>query len=287
MKNKRQDIYFLVTSYGRTATYWIAKNLNQHPDIVCSHGPSLPPVLPHNKKQPLDSYVLEMHKNLDVFLKTPVKEVLSGIRDLGRGKVYGNVHGYSANSVDIMFENNSIAQSDLSVVNIIRHPITRIESFKNRFHYELTYNTYFKSQADGYIQDMVDRKLLDFLATKYNMDFSLDTMLFLYSLCLVAFNDKLDLESNIISIPMERLTKDPEVFCWMFNILTYPEVKIDSKYLANVYSTERSNVLTKEQTSVETYSSWDGWMQAAFKFVMKKYDFSRMYNRLQYDLSFV
>src|SRR3989338_927550 len=284
--SKTGENFFLITSYGRTATFWIAKKLNEHPDIVCSHGPIYPPVLPGKEDSPSDNLALEMHRNLDTFLKTPIEKVLEGVRQLGRAKIYGNVHAYSANSVKIMINSNMI-QSKLNVVNLIRHPVTRIESFKNRFHYELMHNMYFRNKVNDYARDVVDKELMNYLKDRCKINFSANDTLFLYALCLVPFNDALDLKTDIVSIPMERLTKEPEVFCWMFNIISHGSLRMDSNYLAEIYFQGRLNVLSEEKSAIATYFSWQDWMRDAFHFVAQKYNFPAMYNKLHYDFSFV
>ena len=281
-----EDNYFLVTSYGRTATYWIAKILHDHPDIICSHGAGFPPFFPSDERTISEQAVLEMHRNLEYFQQMPLEKVLHAHKNAGKAKVYGNVHGYSANSVRIITIHNKMPPK-VNVVNIVRHPVTRIESFRNRMLHELNYNYYLRDKIDYYMKSTVDEDLLTHIKDTYGMTLSISDKLFIYALCLVPFNDKLDFASDIPSIPMERLTKDPEAFCWMFNVLTHGKVAMNSAYLANAYNEGRLNALSNENNSLNVYLSWEEWMCDSFAYIAKKHDFPELYNKQRYSFSFI
>ena len=88
---------FLVTSYGRTATFWIARNLDLHSDITCNHGPSIAPEsfeYHHNKVDDMANLVI--HRQKDEFYKSPASEVFRVLRNVKDTPYCGNVHGYNA-----------------------------------------------------------------------------------------------------------------------------------------------------------------------------------------------
>ncbi len=280
-----ETAYFLVTSFGRTATFWIASNLNRHGDIICSHGPAMPPVIPMEGSQPSQSDVLRMHRDLDDFYDMPLDRFFDAMERLGPAKAYGNAHAYGAQSVKGLLAGSSSGRR-FTVVNVVRHPVTRIESLRNRFEYELTYNTYFRERIETYIEQTVTQELLQFVKSQCGVDLTFDTRLFLYALSLVPSHDKNDLQVPVLHVAMERVTRDPEAFCWMFNVLTHGKVGIDAEYLDSVFERGRLNVRGAERSAVRQYRQWDAWMREAFRYVMEEYDFQKMYGAMYYDFSF-
>jgi len=211
--------YFLVTSHGRTATYWLASRLNAHPDVLCSHGPVLPPFLAY-QTQPPDELALYAHETAGAFLQKTLDEVFEALEEAGPARVYGNVHGYSAHELFTM--PHLVPQGRLPVVfNLVRHPVTRVESLKRRLLHEIRFSPHAQQRLTGGFDAFVDRDVLRNLARHCEVDHTLpDNRAFLYSACYIPSLDMLDFRTRVAHIPMERVTGDAAYFTWLFGQLT-------------------------------------------------------------------
>ena len=257
-----EKIYFLIASYGRTATYWLASSLHKHRDIACSHGATLSDFCMNYESPDVpDAKVLLSHKELDEFRKKSVDDFFDLLETKKKVKIYGNVHGYSAGDIWLMNSRHRIKR-DIRVVNLMRHPITRIESLKRRFVYEFSFNPYLRKRVEEHFKKIVSSNLIEYVRNSFKVDLSHEAnRLFLYSLSLVPLLDSEDMQTPYLQIPIERLVKDKECFCWVFNYLTKAGAPITKDYLDSVFSVNRMNSLNEESTSIEQFNSWDVWMR--------------------------
>lgn len=132
--------YFFVTSYGRTATLWLTRALNSHPDIQCSHGPSLYHDADPDGKHEGEEDFVQVQKTAASFYALSLQEILSALGSNTHKRCVGNVHAYTASNLNIK-RIAEPASPPLRTVNLLRHPVTRIDSFWRRFQYEHTLNS--------------------------------------------------------------------------------------------------------------------------------------------------
>lgn len=278
--------HFLITSHGRTATYWLAASLNRHPDVLCSHGPVLPPVLDY-REQPPDEVALHAHTTQDAFGRKTLDEFFEALEQAGPARVYGNVHAYSAHTLFGGLHRTAVRRNPV-VFNLLRHPITRIESLKRRLLYETTFSPPARGRLEREFEVFVTP---DVLATvRANCDVDLDPpehRAFLYALCFILALDRLDLEIPVTHLPMERLTKDVDFFTWVFSQVTQGAVRTDAVYLRQVFAAGRMNHQAEETSAVGRFEAWAPWMRVAFRAAMAVWDLERLYAPMGYDLSFV
>jgi len=101
--------FFYVSSFGATATQWLAMALSTHPEIVCFHG---------TRSMPPRALGIE-----DVDPETFVE----GLRHCGRAcqykKIFGAIHGYHE-----LKAYEAVTSTGGTFAAIIRHPIRRIHS---------------------------------------------------------------------------------------------------------------------------------------------------------------
>ncbi len=277
--------YFVVTSYGRTATYWLAFSLNKHPDIVCSHGRL--PITSYGERQARDAIVYE-HENESSLAEKSIDDLFDELEEVELAKVYGNVLGYDAYSLLSKLTTYK-PKRVITIINLTRHPITRIESLGNEWCYEFT----FSPTTHQRVQEMRHQNKVVFDVMQSNFphtDFSVtENSIFLSALLNVIRSDVRELRiDDVLHVPMERMTKDVEYFCWMLGILTQKAINIESSYLYDVISSGRKNQHSKaEKSSIEQYELWDEWKRVIFKVMLDAHKAEGLYERFGYDLSFV
>ena len=234
--------YFLVTSYGRTATYWLADSLNKHPDIVCSHG--LLPITSYGERLPQD-VTRYHHENESSLARKSIDDLFDELEEVELAKVYGNVHGYVAYGLFSKLATYKPKRA-ISIINLTRHPITRIESLANEWCYECTFSSTMRQRQEQMRQQ--NKVAFDFAQSNFpHIDFSVtENSIFLSALLTVIRNDVQELRiDDLLHVPMERMTKDVEYFCWMLQYLTQKGINIESSYLYDVISSGRKNQHSK------------------------------------------
>jgi len=114
---------FYISSQGHSATAWLSRSLNVHPNIVCWHGSrSLPPYATN------DQY----YRNFSV------KEFVSGLQSCEKNtfgqKVFGATHGFYGIAIK-----QEIEKKGGNFFAIFRHPYAKINSiFSAYYPYKLT-----------------------------------------------------------------------------------------------------------------------------------------------------
>ncbi len=274
--------YFLVTTYGRTASYWLASSLNKHPDIICSHGPLVDSC--SLSLMPPKEQILRAHCQRDDFTRKTIDQLFDELEKNGQAKAYGNVHGYGLVSL-IGKSNLEKTRHKIVVSNLTRHPITRIESHKNEWLYEITFSP------------VIRRILREFDPTKVNMiqsrfkhiDFTVpENWVFVVALLSIITSDLQELQIDFNHITMERLTSDPELLLHFINKITQGAVSITSSFIEDMINSDRYNGRSNSKRfSMSVFDSWEEWKRTAFKLVLDEYKVKELYSSFGYDLSFV
>jgi hypothetical protein len=280
----KEKKYFLITSYGRTATYWIASLLNQHKDIICNHGPSISDVsFDVSKNEIPDEYVLKIHKDKNIFFNLTLDELFDNLQKRGPAEAYGNVHGYAAHSIPSLLKNSN---RKINVINIVRHPITRIESLYRRIIYEMNFNNYLKEEFQNQYINIVSDNISIYVKNEFNINIdNFKNKIFLYVLCLVINHDYKDLNTNILHVQMERITKDREYFIWVLKYLMDNSIFIDKSYIDTISYIKRKNIKNYEILSSKQYELWDVWKKETFKKMLNN-ETKDKYDKLNYSFPF-
>ncbi len=277
--------YFIVTSYGRTATYWLADALNSHRDIICNHG--LLPVTSYGDRLE-KSLILYQHENESILVSKSFDDLFDDLEKTGLAKVYGNVHGYSACTYYFKLATNK-PRREIRVINLARHPITRIESLANEWLYESTFSSTMCHRLENIRhQNELNKRAFAYVQSAFpHVDLSIkDNSIFLLALLSVISSDFQELQiEGLLNIPMERLTKDAEYFCFIFSLLTQGSIEIEPKYLHDVISSGRKNQHSKaEMSSIEVYEQWAKWKRTVFQLVLKETKSVKLYNHFGYEV---
>lgn len=278
--------YFLVTSYGRTATTWLAHTLAQLDGVSVSHGPLPIPITTEGPKHPS---VADQHRFLNELPKITLAQYLETLRQAQPdARVVGNVHAFTAG--DLASRKNEKLPQPLGTMNITRHPITRVESFHRHWMREAAespdyhavenknfYNSEFCqwiSQRLPKVQDLSPESTTTFLRATATV--------------LATDRSELELEPNQI-MAMERLTREPEAFQSLLRLVTQDSIPIENSFIESAIESDAKNKSTgNTATSKQTWESWADWQRSAFRLTANALEVSlEKYQRLHYDLQFV
>lgn len=275
--------YFIVTTYGRTASYWLASLLNKHPDIICSHGSLMDICSPYDI-QPLKERTIKAHNRAGSFVARTIDQFLDELENTGQAKAYGDVHGYDLVSV-IEKSNLEKTRHKIVVSNLTRHPITRIESLKNEWLYEITFSPILRRILSEY-----DPTKVNMIQSRFkHIDFTVpDNWVFVVALLKTITSDLRELPIDFNHITMERLTGDPELLLHFINKITQGAVSISSSFIEDMINSDRYNKRSNSKRfSLSVFDSWEEWKRTVFKLVLDKYKVWELYSSFGYDLSFV
>lgn len=202
---------FYVTGYGQSANRWFYEGLNLHPEIHCFFGN--------------DRVTGDLADNF----RKPMKAT---------ARYLGIVHRHTVRTVQKMVETGHY----LGIMNLIRHPITRVYSRTNAFHQELQNQDPFLCEQIGLLLER-DKELVQQWVARHGLDTAdLWTRAFLASCCTI--RDMVDevrfsrLELKMddqFQVPMERLTTDRGYFQTVVKRLTQGKVSTPAAYLDQVF----------------------------------------------------
>ena len=131
--------YFLITSYGRTATMWLSKLISEKPDTSVSHGPFPVPCETSADNLPPPA---ERHRYIQTIGSQSLRQFFAIKEKNHPGMaIYGNVHGFTAREAHHRLREPNCPVS--SFCNLTRHPIARINSLTNRWTKELSWSPSF------------------------------------------------------------------------------------------------------------------------------------------------
>lgn len=265
---------FLITSHGHTATTWLALVLSSHPEIGCSHH----------------TYSLQPPKKLKPSLHAPISLVnyFAELKSQAKPqfKAIGNIHGFVYSEIQQQLKK----MPNLTVVNMIRHPISRIESARSNW--LKTKKALDIANAEFYQESLRYAELVN---KKYKLDFksNINAYMFLKALSQqdqVYTDMRLAKENKILQIKYEEITKDPALLGKLINYITHGKVQVSYPMLKILISKPAQNTNNvKKLTEQQVYATWPEWQKYAFYLHLSKngrFD-NNIYTNLGYDLSFI
>lgn len=277
--------YFVVTSAGRAATYWLAAVLNKHPDVICSHSFFVPPVTVF-EDPPSRERALKTWDQLGT-IRLTLDEYFDEIEKCGAARVYGNVHGYTL--TDLLKALAAGTRRHYVAFNLIRHPISRVESFWRRWMDVASYN---EKQRNFFRQifesGQVHKDLASKAAGKYDIDFARPENWFFVNALVNIIAESAELGIPCNHLPMERLTTDPGFFAEVFSRLTAGDIRPTDAYLAEVFATGQMNSQRADVVSADVqFAEWEEWKKYLFCEVTKGWNLGEIYRPHGYDLRFL
>lgn len=226
---------------------------------------------------------------------------LQGVGKLKKYKVYGNVRGLGAR--DYLFEMTKKHPFDgygknMRVADLIRHPITRLDSVINWCHSSYTVNAGFKEMIDDAIKNKPE--LLLFLEKNYDVDFELDiNKLFIYVEFItqhsLSWAHDISATTSIPRILFERLREDRTYFSDLINFISAGVIEAGNDYLDEVFSPDNlaSGRMTGDRfrkdrkNPRDVFESWPDWQQQAVRKLFHENQIQDVYKNFDYDLSFL
>lgn len=265
---------FLVTSWGHSASIWLAGSLNLHGDILCNCG----------IRHPIDSFFrYTLHQDGAAWVKNSTPDMFrhgmhpdrvqffaKEFQRLGRPvppmppretdmqgsfvldeletmaaasghPILGNVHGLILPHLVQALRANpeTLKGRRTPILNLIRHPVPRTESaIKATIHYHLD-----SLKAD--IDRLIDNNLEEFRAIEKKFKVDLDdprvrAVIHIYRQGLQnkVWSSELEYFPHVKHILMERLQNDPDYYLRIFDILTEGRITADKDYIDKVFSPE-------------------------------------------------
>jgi hypothetical protein len=262
---------FFITSYGRTATTWLSTALSLHPDMHCTHGPTFG--LP-NMKMFLDERK-EAAKQIDTtmpqFYDMSLREILDRTRAGSKKPWIGNIHAFTASNLKLKSEAEQNSPP-FRTVNIVRHPVSRIQSLWQWMIYERTIDT----AASRWIsEDAMSQP--NFQGTLKELQRHHDVTVesyperaFFYSVMTLG-TDGGDFRIPVTHVTSERLVKDIDYFAYVLTLLTGTGSVVQNNHLQEVQQLGRigaSNEKKPAEPAIQVFSDWKLWQRSLFQMVM-------------------
>lgn len=265
-----QQNTFYVTGYGQSANRWFYEGLNLHPEIHCFFGN--------------DQVTGELAENF----RKPIKP---------SARYLGIVHRHTVRTVETMVKTGNY----LGIVNLIRHPVTRVFSRTNAFHKELQNQDAFLCEQIGLLLER-DRELVDGWVHRMELDLSdLRQRAYLASCCTIrdmvdeiSFS-RLELKmDDQFQIPMERLTTDRGFFQKTLKRLTAGKVETTPLYLDEVFENtpDQNKTLSHgrnkvSQCPVRVVEALDPWQRQVLAEALEFHCADHFFEGFGYDVEIV
>jgi len=253
-----------VCSHGRTATEWIFKALNLHPDIFAVHGPVSPP--PADLNDPAYQNLLKTTwVSGERFHALTVDQMVEEMAVSDR-PFKARVHAIGAFQL-IEKMRSDRPRSPVRIVNVIRHPVTRAESFHRNFMFTSgLFREFRRHMTEFHQSSQIVSELVEvvhsngFPKLKSNED-----KLFINAVAWLA-NDFPDLTTGVPIFLHERLTSDSEYWTDFLLATFGPSVDIAFEYLRSVRELPPANAQNPSApSSREVYAQWEPWKQFVFR----------------------
>lgn len=282
----KYENFFLITSHGQTASMWLAGVLSRIPEVFCTHGYSYPPQAAHLEELSSDEWALR-RGSAERFNTLPLSTLHAELKSATNKPIIGNVLAFYLGR--LFSRAGAVHRRGVTVVNIVRHPVTRLTSTLKTWNIspdfappfvELDFNT----RCDH---------LKNFIMKSHKkVDFSTSDKTFVVSLLAMEdiSNDiKLANWHQIQNVKYEEMTTNKEVFSNLVKKVTSNQVNLSQDFLDNLFSSKRIN--PHNNTGITEadlqYQSWDKWKQDTFKFTLERKGKFKLYENLNYDLSFI
>lgn len=225
--------------------------------------------------------------------QTPFKE---------KTKIIGNVHGMSAEQFqNVLRRNNHSSEKakTLTVYDLIRHPITRLDTFVNykcQWYDTQKYSSCIRETVDKVLIERADQVkqlekefAIDFSQTRNKVFFWIEHV---NSHILMNHQDVLR-TPEFTRVKFEDLHKNPDYFASFIKNLC--GINPDQSYIKKVFNDDNlkqgrasdSHKQYDRNDPKACFGNWSEWEQSTFRNLVNKHGLDKFYAEFGYDLSFV
>ncbi len=297
--------HFIVTTRGRTGSFWLANAFDMHPEIICSHGRVRAPAswlfadrinmyysrvyskgmkwtnkeLPDQLATMLSRYCEhEIQRGRSKEYPDNIDDLLKEQEEIGQADYYGKVHGFQLRDIIRMYKQKPPAK-EIKIANQIRNPVKIVNSGLKDFSKKFEKEPNLKRACHNKYKKII---------TRYNLLPTTSELAFIKMVDDIdSYLETLEHE-KLLQIPLEKVTKNKDFLCFVLRTLTSFDLKISDEYLDNVFNHGRLNNHVKnpkKQSPEEIFSSWQFWQKDHFRRKLMQYEeyFPKMYE-LGYDI---
>lgn len=278
---------FFITTYGRTASHWIAEVLDSHPDISCSHGSSCVPVSQHREDE--NAILLEAWSGRRDFYRQTLTTLVERIHAEEPTNIYGNIHGFTATNLYRKWLEES-PRLPIRMANITRHPFTRMESFVERWHRYMQDQELAQPFSIMMEEAMHHNTTFQHMLQQMTDDFSIDpadwsNRLFIFAL-LQQSNDISDADTPIRHFQFEKLIAKPRYLQKLIQHITGNGVVLDTPYLQRIQRIGTRDAASGNSNDINAaVSRWQPWQIALVREWSQQRITSHAYRTLGYKVA--
>jgi hypothetical protein len=283
----------LICSGGRTGTYWLTRALNKHPDILAAHSPVSPPLILDGGRGEFERTRTEVQNHRKIEGMT-LDQIIEEMRSCGSQPYKCRVHAMVLSGAHDRLVSERCA-GQITVLNVIRHPVTRTSSFAHHFSERLRHDF-----AIGTVAEMLELWRVDPTMAHYkrivqdrwpaeDMTF-LDNIFFLMAVVLQR-REFAELSLPYPHYRFENLVRDREIFVAMLRDAFGEELSVTHEFIDAAFSTERLNgSRTEARASVgaaEIFARWRPWQKDVYRIFAEEHRLDEIYGSFGYDFSFL
>lgn len=282
---KKSKEFFIIASHGQTATMWFASALNRHPHIFCEHGYMYPPEGANGREFTLEEFKKRSEVTASRFWDLSIDQYIGELRDCTNELFAGSVHAFTYGRLANLMDVAPISFTDrLTILNMVRHPITRITStFK-------CWNPVDAEKPSEFVflsKDFETRcgHLVEYINKRHQIEFTPQDKSFIVAILSLEdiTQDMVRAKQNkVYNICFEKLISDVTYFCNVVRRITGN--KLSHASIAELFHTKQVNKHNhqQERTPEQQYALWEPWQQDVFQFIVERHNMKEVYAEFDY-----
>jgi len=286
---KRKPSLFFITSFGRTATAWVASTLTLHPQVLCSHAALFEPFNPHHKEAEEKERTIRAQRDEVGFYKMTLKQIYDRYRqERPDMRCVGNVHAFTAASLEHKRLNEPGAPP-YTTVNLLRQPIVRMDSLWRRWRYERKLETPFAQWIEKTpLEETLNKDAYAELRRRHDISLdSFDDRAFFHAVFQLHMDDNDLLVKTVEHISSERLVSDIDYFAYVAERLFGKAVPITAAWLREVEALGKVHASEGgSRNALQIFEEWKPWQRSVLSiFLDTRPNLKTEYPRYGYNLS--
>lgn len=281
--------FFIVACYGLSASNWFAHALNIHPEITCTHSEES--VLADDNihtNQRLAETVFERYQARMSRRYNTLDQFFKDIIDKGNSPVCGGVHTHRLSDLQVI-ESQSQREVDFNLMNLVRHPVTLVNSGAGHLADLLSFDMFMMSGLLGSIQN--ESEFFFKLAKDYKLNLMDNEVLTFIGGCTNLFDLGNDYKTSYkpMTVKMEMLTSDRDYYKDVVTKLVQNKITITDEYLNQVFNIGTVNQHKRNaiKQANEYYAEWKPWQKICFGYCLDRSGILSHYINFGYDFSFL